>query len=99
MGSSRSNMVHFVWLASFVITSRAFVIPDFHRKFEVDEDGVPIVKFGPRREGVIQNEVFIKPAKVRGVIPVIDNVGVIESDVDYEKESSSSHILPISPEK
>ena len=46
---------------------------------QIDEDGVPIVKFGPRREGIIQNEVFIKPANVKGVIPVIDNVGVIES--------------------
>ena len=76
---------------------------------------------------MIQNEVFVKPAKVRGVIPVIDNVGVVESgissrscsditwslvqssffiiasdsdsDGDYEKESGSSHILPVSPEK
>ena len=49
------------------------------------------MKFGPRREGKIQNEVFIKAAKVRGVIPVIDNVDVVESGTDNYR--GCSHIV------
>ena len=41
-----------------------------------DAVGVPIVRFLPRREGEIRDEVFVKPEKVKNVIPVIDSVGV-----------------------
>ena len=36
------------------------------------------MRFLPRREGEIKEEVFVKPAKVKNVIPVIDRVGVLD---------------------
>ena len=46
--------------------------------FKLYDDGAPIVRFLPRREGEMKNEVFVKPAKVRNVIPVVDRVGVLD---------------------
>ena len=36
------------------------------------------MRFLPRREGEIKEEVFVKPAKVKNVIPVIDRAGVLD---------------------
>ena len=38
---------------------------------QVDEAGVPIVRFLPRREGPLLDEVWVKPAKV-AAIPLVD---------------------------
>ena len=37
----------------------------------------------PRREGEMKNEVFVKPAKVRNVIPVLDRVRVLDQGESF----------------
>ena len=48
------------------------------------------MRFLPRREGEIKNEVFVKPAKVKNVIPVIDRVG----DIAHGEISSFPIMFP-----
>ena len=51
---------------------------------------MPIVRFLPRREGEIKNEIFVKPAKVKNIIPVIDDAGVLD-----QGKSCSSAMFPL----
>ena len=48
------------------------------------------MRFLPRREGEIKNEVFVKPAKVKNVIPIIDRVG----DIAHGKTRSFIRMFP-----
>ena len=48
------------------------------------------MRFLPRREGEIKNEVFVKPAKVKNVIPVVDRVG----DIAQGETSSFTILFP-----
>ena len=72
---------------------RSFVIPSIDQREVELYDDVPIVRFRPRMEGSMLNEVFVNPAKVVGKIPVVDD------KVEPEPQSIAQHILPISPEK
>ena len=59
-----------------------YKIPFLQLYDDGDTGGVPIVRFLPRREGEIKDEIFVKPAKVKNVIPVIDRVGVLDQGKD-----------------
>ena len=68
----------------------AFMSPQFYSGLylaqdiilvQVDEAGVPIVRFLPRREGPLLEEVWVKPAKV-AAIPLVD------TDTGGDKQAS-----------
>lgn len=50
------------------------------------------MRFLPRREGEIKNEVFVKPAKVKNVIPVVDRVGDIAQGETFFQNVSLHNI-------
>ena len=47
---------------------------DINKYFQIYDDGIPIVRFPPRLEGDVKNEVFINPAKIQRPIPVVDEL-------------------------